>query len=169
MKRTIPKLLTLVYIFETVKNTLLHGSAFWKNDIIDAMILGSMTPNDHLITCDKKMLEHMERYQKGHIEYANSLTVFCSTTARNVNVYSSFPDTGFTATISAKRCCPPQRNSMKKSCSRTIYDNCSHILQLRKQIDTPERRGERRYSGKNCRKFRLSLRRRQTMGRRTRN
>lgn len=56
MKRTIPKLLTLVYIFETVKNTLLHGSAFWKNDIIDAMILGSMTPNDHLITCDKKMM-----------------------------------------------------------------------------------------------------------------
>lgn len=66
------------YIFETVKNTLLHGSAFWKYDIIDAMILGSMTPNDHLITCDKKMLEHMERYQKGHIEYANSLKLIQS-------------------------------------------------------------------------------------------
>ena len=61
------------YIFETIKSTLLKGSAFWKNDIIDAMILGSISKNDYLITCDKKMLEHMSQYQEDHIEYANSL------------------------------------------------------------------------------------------------
>lgn len=63
------------YIFETVKSILLQGGAFWKNDIIDAMILGGMASNDYLITCDKKMQEHMEKYQKDHIEYANSLTL----------------------------------------------------------------------------------------------
>ncbi len=61
------------YIFETVKSILLQGGAFWKNDIIDAMILGGMTPNDYLITCDQKMLKHMEKYQKDRIEYVNSL------------------------------------------------------------------------------------------------
>ena len=57
------------------KRILLQGGAFWKNDIIDAMILGGMASNDYLITCDKKMQEHMEKYQKDHIEYANSLTL----------------------------------------------------------------------------------------------
>ena len=61
------------YIYETVKGTLLQGGSFWKNDIIDAMILGNMSQNDYLITCDKKMLNHMDQYQKDHVEYANSL------------------------------------------------------------------------------------------------
>lgn len=61
------------YIFEITRSILLNGSAFRKNDINDSMILGSMSPEDCLITCDKKMIEHMEKYKEGHREYANSL------------------------------------------------------------------------------------------------
>ena len=61
------------YTFEIIQSILLNGSSFGKNDINDSMILGNMGASDYLVTCDKRMLEHMEKYKDTHSEYTNSL------------------------------------------------------------------------------------------------
>lgn len=61
------------YTFEIIRSILLNGSSFRKNDINDSMILGNMGASDYLVTCDKRMLEHMEKYKDTHSEYTNSL------------------------------------------------------------------------------------------------
>ena len=61
------------YTFEIIQSIFLNGSSFRKNDINDSMILGSMSAGDCIVTCDKKMLEHMEKYKGTHPEYTNSL------------------------------------------------------------------------------------------------
>lgn len=61
------------YVFEISKDILLKGSSFRKNDVNDSMILGSITTEDSLITCDKKILNHMRAYKETHPEYTNSL------------------------------------------------------------------------------------------------
>ena len=61
------------YTFEIIQSILLNGSSFRKNDINDSMILGSMSAGDCIVTCDKKMLEHMEKYKGTHPDYTRSL------------------------------------------------------------------------------------------------
>lgn len=61
------------YVYSMVRNTISNGGAFWKNDINDALILSTLTPDDTILTFDTRMIEHMERYSTAHTEYKNSV------------------------------------------------------------------------------------------------
>lgn len=61
------------YIFTIVKNILLHGSSFWKNDINDALILGSLKDKDLILTRDTGMINHLSTHKQSHSEYEQSL------------------------------------------------------------------------------------------------
>lgn len=62
------------YVYSIVRNIISNGGAFWKNDINDALILSTLTPDDTILTFDTRMIEHMERYSAAHIEYKNSIS-----------------------------------------------------------------------------------------------
>lgn len=61
------------YIFTIVKNIILHGSSFWKNDINDALILGSLKDKDLILTLDNGMINHLSTHKQSHSEYGQSL------------------------------------------------------------------------------------------------
>lgn len=61
------------YIFTIVKNIILYGSSFWKNDINDALILGSLKDKDLILTCDNGMINHLSTHKQSHFEYEQSL------------------------------------------------------------------------------------------------
>lgn len=61
------------YIFSIIKNIILHGSSFWKNDINDALILGSIKDSDLILTLDNGMIDHMRTHTQSHSGYDQSL------------------------------------------------------------------------------------------------
>lgn len=63
------------YIYFIVKKIMLHGSPFCKNDINDALILGSIKEKGLILTADRGMIEHMNTYKENHPDYAKSLSL----------------------------------------------------------------------------------------------
>lgn len=62
------------YLTEMLKNILLNGSSFWKNDIIDAIIMCHIrNEGDILITFDQGALNHMKTHREEHTIYNASL------------------------------------------------------------------------------------------------
>lgn len=62
------------YLADIIANILLNGSSFWKNDIIDAVIMSHIrNAGDILITFDKGAINHMEMYKKDYNIYEASL------------------------------------------------------------------------------------------------
>lgn len=61
------------YLFSIVQNCISSGSAFEKNDIIDALILSTITPSDSIITFDNGMISHMKNYSETRPEYRKSV------------------------------------------------------------------------------------------------
>lgn len=74
INKKIPHKSTQEYIVDIVRNILLNGSAFWKNDIIDAIIMSHIrNEGDILITFDQGAINHMEKHLKKHPIYSTSL------------------------------------------------------------------------------------------------
>lgn len=67
------------YLTDIVSNILLNGSAFWKNDIIDAIIMSHIrTDEDILITFDEIAIEHMKKHKEEHPIYVTSLQMIAN-------------------------------------------------------------------------------------------
>lgn len=66
------------YLFSIIKNTLSNGGSFWKNDINDALILSTLTPNDVILSIDGDMREYIRKNSEAKIEYKNSITLIDS-------------------------------------------------------------------------------------------
>lgn len=69
----IPEGTTQEYIFELVKKCITQAGAFNKNDILDAMILGTLEKNGAFLTADKGIIDHMMNYKSNRMDYNMSL------------------------------------------------------------------------------------------------
>lgn len=69
----IPNTTTQEYLFDLVVKCLTQSGVFYKNDILDAMILGTIKGDDVLLTMDKGPIKHMVQYKDGRPEYQASL------------------------------------------------------------------------------------------------
>lgn len=61
------------YLLEIFKKMFLSGANFKKNDINDALILGGLQSNDHILTCDNGMKKHLDKYKGKQPQYKTSL------------------------------------------------------------------------------------------------
>lgn len=60
-------------------NILLNGASFWKNDIIDAIIMSHIrSDGDILLTFDQGAIKHMEKHKNQHAIYESSLKMIQS-------------------------------------------------------------------------------------------
>lgn len=66
------------YITDIIQSFLLEGSSFWKNDILDAIIMCHLTDEDKLVTFDNGAIKHMEKYEEVRLVYKNSLNLIRS-------------------------------------------------------------------------------------------
>ena len=51
----------------------LEGGAFWKNDILDAVILCHVDEENRLVTFDEGVKQHMKKHQEKRVSYNESL------------------------------------------------------------------------------------------------
>lgn len=71
--KLIPDGTTQEYIFEVVKKCIIQAGAFYKNDILDAMILETLESDGVFLTTDKGVIDHMGRYKDTRTDYSVSL------------------------------------------------------------------------------------------------
>ena len=76
--KTIDKTSISEYIFDIVSNTITNGGAFRKNDIIDAQVLSCLQQTDTILSFDRGMIKHLEKYADTRIEYQNSIRLIKS-------------------------------------------------------------------------------------------
>ena len=61
------------YFIDIMGAFLLEGASFWKNDILDAMIMSHLSIEDTLITFDNGAIKHMRKYAPIRETYKRSL------------------------------------------------------------------------------------------------
>lgn len=71
--KKIPEKALQEYLKEIASKCCKNGSAFMKNDILDAIILCNIENEHQLITFDNGLLEHMRKYKENRPTYKSSL------------------------------------------------------------------------------------------------
>lgn len=61
------------YIVDIVRQCCIEGGAFWKNDILDALILCNLQEENTIVTFDKGAISHMEKHRFDREMYDLSL------------------------------------------------------------------------------------------------
>lgn len=61
------------YIVDIVEGCCLQGGAFWKNDILDALILCNCLGENEIVSFDKGAIKHMEKHRSDRKIYDESL------------------------------------------------------------------------------------------------
>ena len=61
------------YYYNTLVNILVHGSALWKNDFLDALIMCNIQDQHQLITYDNGVINRMEKRRNQYKQYDESL------------------------------------------------------------------------------------------------
>lgn len=61
------------YYYDTLVNILVHGSALWKNDFLDALIMCNIQDQHQLITYDNGVINRMEKRRNQYKQYDESL------------------------------------------------------------------------------------------------
>lgn len=61
------------YCYDTLTNIMVHSGAWWKNDLLDAIILCNVQDEHVLITYDKGVIERMEKRKNEHPKYQESI------------------------------------------------------------------------------------------------
>lgn len=63
------------YVKEIMVNCCENGGSFWKNDVLDAIILCNISKEDKLITFDKGVIKHMKKYCNDNKGYEESIKI----------------------------------------------------------------------------------------------
>ena len=63
------------YANEIMYKCCIEGGTFWKNSILDAIILCHVDEENELITFDNGVILHMKKYEKERCEYTTSLSI----------------------------------------------------------------------------------------------
>lgn len=63
------------YYYDTLENILNHGSALWKNDFWDALILCNVQDLHVMITYDNGVIARLNKRRKKYPKYAESIAV----------------------------------------------------------------------------------------------
>lgn len=63
------------YANEIMYKCCIEGGTFWKNSILDAIILCHVDEENEHITFDNGVILHMKKYEKERCEYTTSLSI----------------------------------------------------------------------------------------------
>ena len=63
------------YLYDTLTSITMSGSALWKNDLLDAIILCNVQDEHILITYDNGVINRMEKRKSEHSKYQKSIDI----------------------------------------------------------------------------------------------